>query len=398
MPDNAWSKFAFLATKLEIDIPDNLTAKSAQYLSGGITKTDISSNLNFDSITKGELQRSIEDSINNHIPAKASALLSNANLQRSFIQVSNLAFGWDCYPAKYGSNSIYIPAQNALAAIPAKPQAWDGFDCFFDSLDKFAQDNKGVRFIVYLAADREFSPYANPSVALISDFETLNTPLSRANKSVQENSNIEVETNYYSYDTDSFYKHYYNSDLHWNIYGALDASDQIASHFNQSEQIGYQIAPLYDAYFTGTEARNALFLVKSGVFEMPGAFSNLKITHNDGQITYGDEHLKYDMANSLQKHYDFYGMYYYDIEESVITGGYGTATTLLVADSFGSALERPLANSSKTLYHSGLLRRERTSDERLSTWISNERIDTVVFVGRIKDFETFIERNPSYFD
>ena len=56
----------------------------------------------------------------NCIPMKATALLANAALQRSAIETSNALFGWECYPAFYGSSIAEMPSRHRLLEIAEK--------------------------------------------------------------------------------------------------------------------------------------------------------------------------------------------------------------------------------------------------------------------------------------
>ncbi len=56
----------------------------------------------------------------NCIPMKAMALLANAALQRSAIEASNALFGWECYPAFYGSSIAEMPSRHRLLEIAEK--------------------------------------------------------------------------------------------------------------------------------------------------------------------------------------------------------------------------------------------------------------------------------------
>ncbi len=248
----------FCLEKAGVHLPDDMTAKSAQYLSGGMSYVNVRSFLNFPSITSGEFQNATEKEIGNYIPAKADALLGNAAIQRCGIEASNTLFNWSCYPTYYGSNHIYIPAEGALASLPAAKNNWGGATDFFKSLNAYAQENENLKFIVYIVAGREYLPDANPAFSLTASPVTLDNLL----KEVQRNiisPNLIIETNYYQYNLETFYENYYKSDLHWNIQGALAANEQIAKHLNSPYLEDYSIAELSSILFAGTESRQSLY-------------------------------------------------------------------------------------------------------------------------------------------
>lgn len=387
----------FSSEKAGISIPEDLTAKSAQYLSGGMSNVDVRSSFSLQSIVDGEFQNVIEKEIDNYVPAKANALLQYAAIQRHGIEISNTLFNWSCYPTHYGSRYIYIPEKGALAGFPSTTAKWSGAESFFESLNDYARENTHMRFLVYIVAGREHLPDANPAFAMTSS----SVPLSGFLEKVQKETstpNITIETNCYLYDLETFYDEYFKSDLHWNIKGALRANEQITEYLGLSNMKSCPISKLDDALFSGTESRQSLCLICDEVNVAQDSFENLLIEKENGETSRGNEHLKYDTATQMQRFFDFYGQYYCDLENAKITGGYGDATVLLVADSYGSALERPLANACATLYHSDLLRGDRHSDATLDSQLQRDTIDTVIFVGRIRDFESFNSRNPSYWN
>ena len=91
--------FIYLAEKTDIALPSWMTAEDASYLSGDASHADVKTSLNIDGFASGALQEEIEKSVGNRIPFKATAMLTNAELQREFIAASNLLFNWSCYPA-----------------------------------------------------------------------------------------------------------------------------------------------------------------------------------------------------------------------------------------------------------------------------------------------------------
>lgn len=90
----------------EIPLPSWLTVEDATYLSGGVKSPNVAGELSMEGFASGALQQAIEDGVGNYVPAKAAALLVNAELQYKAICASNVLFGWDCLPTFYGSSLV----------------------------------------------------------------------------------------------------------------------------------------------------------------------------------------------------------------------------------------------------------------------------------------------------
>ena len=75
-----------------VALPSWLTADDAAYLSGGITAADPIAAATVEGFASGEFQEEAEAAVGNCIPAKATALLTSASLQRTAITASNILF------------------------------------------------------------------------------------------------------------------------------------------------------------------------------------------------------------------------------------------------------------------------------------------------------------------
>ena len=157
-----------VSDRIGLDLPDWATAEDSKYLVGGIAPVDVADNLSFDDFIDEKLQGAVESKIENWIPGKASALITNAKLQRAGIELSNLVFQWECYPTYYGSRTIFIPSQDALSSMAVSESEWNGTKSFLQALSYYAQANISTKFIVYLVAERSCTPAANPSFSLTS--------------------------------------------------------------------------------------------------------------------------------------------------------------------------------------------------------------------------------------
>lgn len=70
---------------------------------------------------------------------------------------------------------------------------------------------------------------------------------------------------------------------------------------------------------------------------------------------------------------------------------------LLVCDSFGYALLRPLSAGYEEVLCSSALHASSKTDASLAKLVEDCGADTVVFVGHAGNYSSFIKRNPSFF-
>ena len=126
-------------------------------------------------------------------------------------------------------------------------------------------------------------------------------------------------------------------------------------------------------------------------------YSDLYIEGDGEERLSVNQHQAYWDKNRYDKLFDFYGLYYCDIENTTIMGGSGDANLLLVSDSLGCAMQRILACSCSSLTHCNALRGGEETALSLSDQVEECSVDVVVFVARVSDFATFTQRNPTYF-
>lgn len=145
---------AFVAQKLQIELPSWATAADADLLRGNNAKRQA---LNIDRIFADlkdkTFQTTLETTIAEHTPFQAIALLDNAAIQRSFIVLSNALFDWECYPTFYGSNMVYAPRPDALFAMPLAIGDYgeDAAIAYANGLQTLANANPQIEFNVFVA-------------------------------------------------------------------------------------------------------------------------------------------------------------------------------------------------------------------------------------------------------
>lgn len=232
-------------------IPEAISTRPAKYLSGGVESVNIYEHLNINGFKNKQLQTSLETRISNSIPAKATAILSQAALQRELIMASNGLFSWDCYPTYYGSGRLYIPRSNALTYMPS--QSGDHYEAqwmaFADGLKTVAAASPEKRFLVYVVQGYT-EPAYDPAYQLVSTSLKPQECADYFAAAFSDAPNISVLTK--SYDTAvDYYEDFFRTDHHWNIRGAFGAYNQICDEL-QLESINMEgVWDIEGYYFFG---------------------------------------------------------------------------------------------------------------------------------------------------
>lgn len=386
-------------TKADVAIPENLSAACARYLAGGVVEANTKEAFNLPAVIDGEFQSTLEKEIENYIPAKAAAMLGYSALQRAAIEMSNLLFNWECYLVSYDSQSIYIPAYDAITGYPKELSAdyKKDIDDFFNMLVEYSARHPDINYVVYLVADNSQFPACNPAYELTSDSATFDDVSKLIGTRLRDSPSVKFLCSSQA-SLDEYYDDFYGSDLHWNCEGALSASNEILSTLDLPSIPADFINLAGGVPFSGTEARRSLMLIEDEPRDNFIDYSSLYIEDEDGMHHSVDTHEEYWNANKTLKHFYFYELYCCSLENKTIQGGSGKSNVLLVSDSFGSSIQSNLALFSHGLVHRCILRETRKTTLNMTEEIENNDIDTVVFVARFPSFATFNDRNPNWFD
>lgn len=382
-----------------VALPTWLTADDAVYLSGGIATADPMAAATAEGFASGEFQEEAEAFVGNHVPMKAAALLGSAALQRTAIAASNALFEWDCYPTYYGSDHAYVPFYDAVSAIPNIGNGrLSEIDVFCHRVLTYAgahPDQKLRFYVVDMAATSE----ANPAMKYVSDRMSTKALVQRMEKELSGCSNVEVLTNCFS-DTANYYENYYRSDHHWNAKGAMTAFRMLTSNdvvFGELDRAGFGKVegPLY----SGAYSRNSLCIVEDVPIDFSYPFDRTKL--QGGEVWHnGDAHARYFDASWQNKHWQFYDLFYtsFDriVNERLIEEG-SDAKGILVADSFGGALMRPLSLCYGEIQATTLLHAAGKSDTKLTSLYDGASNPDVIFVGHPGNYLSFSSRNQVFF-
>lgn len=386
-----------------VKVPDWVSSENAKYLLGDVSEAHVKANLNLTGFRSERLQSALQAEIGNHIPLKATILLNNAALQRTFIAVSSELFGWDCYPTYFGSDEIYVSDHDALSYIPdERVVEWlERAKTFSLELSKFAEEHPDIEFRVVIP-DTLHTSRANPVMDLVSrsihieDFvDVMRAPCSSLR-------NVTVSSKAYA-DFDAYLSDFYATDGHWNGWGAIAAYDELLVETDQihGRYAGVADSALMDRalIYNGQSSRAGLMLLNERVDEPAMRLAGLSV--EDGASGYL---LLEDGAQALSEaglygEYNFYALWYGgDVPAIIVSDDTDKGNALIVSDSFGDPFRWIIASDHCRTYSVMDLHGASKDDMTLIDRLNMSDADVVYFVGSPFDFATFSERHESYFD
>lgn len=368
-------------TKAGIIVPVELTAEPARYLAGGATSADIGSNLNLASFVDKKLQGSIETEIENYIPGKATAVETNADMQRTIIAVSNILFSWNCYPTYFGSARLAFPQADAVTYLPRSrneslESAWRAFA---EGVSSVATKYPNKRFVLYVVGGYE-EPSFDPAYDLTSSPMHPEDCATTLKEAVADAPNVSVLTLSYE-NAEDYYRDFFRTDHHWNINGAFRAYGVIAKELKLQSVDPGGTWEIPEYWFTGATARWGVDLLRERVFDCNNNFSELVAKRTDGTETRGDDHSDFWNSSANGKPYIFYDSYYDNLGDCTIVGGVGDRSALLVGNSYRGAIQRPLASSYRSLTVNFQLHPSTPVTTTLEEQILAAGADDVIFVA-----------------
>lgn len=302
----------FITNKtLRIGIPDFMLPESAQYLSGGMVKTDLIGHISYEDFTQKKLQEQLEATIENNIPLKRIALLGNASLQRIFIAASNAFFHWECYPTYYSSDYVICPDLNSviIRSLTITKENTDAGKSFVDAINLIHNENPTIN-IVYQSIDDTHSSDANPSHKLQSNVYSRewleNTIHSRLASSITGIiDSIENKEELASL--------WFSSEHHWTLERALKSYNILTDALDLMP-VAYRNPVTVCAEWEGSNARNGLALdYPSSLEDIPTSFSHLNCMIDGQPTTRGMRGNTLDNNLPLKSvpEYAYYNMYHY---------------------------------------------------------------------------------------
>lgn len=330
--------------RMGIPLPETLgTANENSHLEGKVYQKH--PNASLASFEEGTLQSELEGYLADAVPYRDGILLANAGLQRIGIATAAGIFGFDAYPTFYGSNYTYLPAEGVVCQTS---EHWSErpYSTLAANLATRVAEYPEVDFVLY-TVPRPRTAYYESSAELVSNPETSSDVSNYLQSVVGEgltviDSSPETFSNY----RDAFFR----TDHHWNITGAYQAYEDIASALGFGDQLIKPTAEVSfdEPVFYGSHARAGLITnisdhIVDYTFDLPSYTT-----------TANDEPLDISTINDLELYQtgnwatdsvfrDRYGEYYHsDYSELVLerTEKNGAGELLIIADSYSNCMER----------------------------------------------------------
>lgn len=329
---------------------------------------------------------------------KGSALIANAALQRSAISLSNEIFGWDRYPTYFGSSYIYCPALKALGQIPSlSTESLPDYNHFCDSIESYSRNNPNQSITIFLV-DMSSTSASNPAMQYVRAKATTSDVSGYMKSRLSGCQNVRIVDNSYV-DPIAYYDDFFKSDHHWNARGAFKASELLLSRSmssGTSEEIPYR--PIDGPPYSGAFARSSLCLIEDTPFDFADPFESIVFDSN-GETLSGEEHPAYCEANWLNRHFQFYDLYYNFAPSVINTAKPGSGNAVIICDSFGGALLRPIATSYDRVSVTTALHASTTTEDKLTELCGGSSSDPdVYFIAHPANYISFSSRNPYFFE
>lgn len=386
-----------------IALPEWLSPQSATYLLGGKSNTSISASLNYEGISSGNLQNTLEDKVEDCIPCKKTALLAPAALQRGAIEAANGVFQWETYPTFYGSKYVFIPRQDALArmSFASNDAQLERLEAFSRKLASFAQAYPETRFCLVLVDQSDISA-ANPTFRLVDGAWSCADYVAVMSGWAQGAPNLTVVAEPYE-NADQYYHNYYRSDHHWNGYGALKMYGRLAELYDLPstealEEYDTVLPGLEDVIENGSNTRYGLMMVNEPAQEPSLDLSDLVLEEGSpAPVLYDNVDELLTKGGTLE--HNFYEAWYgYRGYNSFTSENGRPDNALIVCDSFGTALKYPLARAFARTDVTYGLHLDTKDVPSLAESIEAAQPSTVFFVARLDNYANCLTRFPFYLD
>lgn len=366
-------------------IPAWLAIEDAFYLSGEETHGDVVGTTTVSGFASGAFQAACETEVGNSIPAKGSALMANAALQRMAIKVSNGLFGWECFPTFFSSSLVEVPSEERLMEMPeaSTDEFWAIANEIASALDSFATRHPELGTFVYLGADSqnvEGAPAASLTSASVTYDMLQEVFVSNGEHYVWVSGSV---------DYDTFLEDWYKTDHHWNIRGAFLAYQRVATALGFGEQLLQPSSELVMTYppFYGSFARRGLDDTYSDELDdyLFDSFPDLEFIADGAELSISElaesltaSEIQWNSNKFANRYIELFHTDYglLEIRNASCQSG---QQLLLVADSYSNCMERFLAAHYETVYVMDPRHLNETVDEFLST---HAAVTEVVFLMR----------------
>lgn len=389
---------------LRLQLPAWLTSEDAAYLAGGISESNLKEHLSLASFETEEFQNALDSEIENHIPAKAQVLLINAALQRFAIAASNALMGFDAYPTFFGSKTIYLPQDNALADYPST-KAW--------TLKRTKKTGEGVVSVAehepeknfYLVvADMSYTSQANPAHALVSDALSTTDYLEVLHECIKGTPNVHLVSLPYD-NPQEYYANYYRTDHHWNGFGTIALYDAL----RRTAQLPYDLPrPETVLSFPGVKtngsyARDGLMLLNEPVEEPAFDLSHITVQNDTIPPVAQVDGVQSVLAAGPRAEFSFYtewfGSSFLTAQSPLSNSAALTGKrAVVIMDSYADSLHWLLAPNYAYLRCYRDIRDGEESDVTLLERIEEVDANDVYIIGSTSAFTRPPKYLPHYFD
>lgn len=380
-----------------VALPDRVTSESAQVLSGATEDPALSVHASLTGFRSGAFQEALGAEIEDNIPFKADILMGEAALQRGFIAASNALFDWQCYPTFYGSEELYLPSLDALTSIPEDTVSeydWAGWEDFVRGAVAFAKAHPDKRVTVWVEGTNSFYDGVMDE-GLMSDVLTKDMLVADAMSIAGEVPNVRFLSKSEP-DIEGYYERNYRSDHHWNAEGAQQAYEIMVNALGLESQGEVPFGSVSALPFDGWRSRDGLMKLEEPVTDALTDYSELTLWNADGTEESGQEHRKYFDSDEDEQRYYFYEDYYGAYGSTALLEGARAKNALMISDSFGAAVKRPLATNYGKLYTEWCLTGGEIS-QGLESYCADKQLDDIYFVGKPANYADMMERNPGLF-
>lgn len=379
-------------------LPSCLTSEDAVRLAGGIAKDDVEENLSLAGFQEGALQNALAGKVSNHVPLKAAALRANAAAQRQTIAAAKELFRYDVAPTSLGSGLLYLEEVDAVSydPIPLDTGMKVGLRKFAVGLADIARERPDLDVVIYLVGG-----YHNPAVSPVyaidpaRDFDNIMEFCASAIGECPEN--LHLLGSEYD-DIEGYYQDFFRTDHHWNARGAHKAYEQIADSLAMPKIEPSGETSFDQLRFAGSLSRTALCQLEEVPFDLNMDFSDLRLTSGDGKVMRVDEHARFWSSARTGTVYDFYDAYFDDLSLGTFEGGRGDRDVCLISNSYGGAIQRSLAASSRSLRTFRDLHPSFGGGATFSSRADIPGVDALVFVANPKDCSILGVNHADYFE
>lgn len=358
-------------------LPEELDNGRRSYLEGANLQP--MPEITIEGFISGSLQDELESFFSGCWPARDAALTANASIQRSFIRVAAVPFGFETWHTYYSSNQVYDASQNALFETPDAPSSDNAaqLENVAALINELHSKHPDIEIVVAMP-DRSRITEANPLFALSNNaagYDFLDQHFFQ-----KLSSEIPVITKQKS--ADDYFDFYFKTDHHWNITGAYEMYTSI------SEELGIETDPVIgsvsfpNAPFFGSIARAGLDLDQTDIItDFSFNLLELEVWRNgerfqrNGKNDYlsGGTNL-----NELQSKYNAYAYYFGgDYDRLVyVNPDQDNSDCIIIGDSYTQPIEQLIASS----FYKTIVLDPREFKDSVNGQIADNDISAIIFL------------------